>query len=688
MPMIHLRAWCLTLAASLPALAAHASDFTLAQVLSAPFPAGLTAAPAGGRVAWVYNDHGARNVWVAGKAADGTLHGQALTHYTGDDGIDLGEIAWAPDGKRLAYTRGGDLDGGAPPNPTSNFAGPIEQDIFVADLAGGAPRRIGPGHSAAISPQGDRIVFIADGQIFSAKLNGGAPAQLMHDRGADSMLIFSPDGGRLAFVSARSGRTLIGTFDFATNHIAWMVPSVDSDTAPEWSPDGGHIAFARIPAGEDLVDFMPHRSGAPWSIYVADPATGEGHEIWKALAGTGSFFHAALSDRVLMWGARDMIVFPWERTGWLHLYAVSAAGGTATELTTGGGYEIFNTTLTPDRTHVVYSTNDRDIDRWHIWQAAVTGGAPQRLTGGKGIEDYPVVTSDGAVVALHGGARDPIAPVELGSNGAMQAVAPQALPASFPAAQLVEPQTVVFPAADGLAIHGQLFLPPHHAAPRGPAVLFFHGGPYRQMFAAFHPMDAYSFMYAFNQYLANEGYVVLSVNYRGGIGYGLDFREAKNFGAAGASELNDILGAAAFLHARDDVDPKRVGIWGGSYGGLMTALGLARGADLFAAGVDYAGVHDWRLELPQLTGAAADLAFRSSALSTMDRWHAPVLVAHNDDDRDVPFAESIDLVKALRNHGIPFEQLVMPDELHVMLRASSWETFFAVSDRFLARYLR
>jgi dipeptidyl aminopeptidase/acylaminoacyl peptidase len=98
-------------------------------------------------------------------------------------------------------------------------------------------------------------------------------------------------------------------------------------------------------------------------------------------------------------------------------------------------------------------------------------------------------------------------------------------------------------------------------------------------------------------------------------------------------------------------------------------------------------VHDWRLELPQLKGAAAQLAFDSSALSTIDRWRAPVLVAHNDDDRDVPFAESIDLVKALRQHGVAFEQLVIPDEVHVMLRAGSWRRFFAVSNTFLNHYL-
>jgi dipeptidyl aminopeptidase/acylaminoacyl peptidase len=207
------------------------------------------------------------------------------------------------------------------------------------------------------------------------------------------------------------------------------------------------------------------------------------------------------------------------------------------------------------------------------------------------------------------------------------------------------------------------------------------------MYPAWHMMDAYSWMYGFNQYLASEGYVVLSVNYRGGIGYGLDFREPPNFGAGGASELNDIHGAANFLRARSDVDPKRIGIWGGSYGGLMTALGLSRLPDLLATGVDYAGVHDWRVLEPQLTGNAAQLAYDSSAMATIGNWRAPVLIAQNDDDRAVPFAQSIELAQGLRKHGIQFEQLVQPDEGHVMLRFASWLTFFSASDDFLGRDL-
>ncbi|MXX78541.1 MAG: prolyl oligopeptidase family serine peptidase, partial [Gemmatimonadales bacterium] len=167
------------------------------------------------------------------------------------------------------------------------------------------------------------------------------------------------------------------------------------------------------------------------------------------------------------------------------------------------------------------------------------------------------------------------------------------MPDVFPFESLVEPQQVTFESEDGILIHGQLFLPPVSVeGGRHPAAVFFHGGSRRQMLLGWHYMRYYHNAYALNQYLASRGYVVLSVNYRSGTGYGLEFREALNYGARGASEYRDVVAAARFLAERDDVDATRVGLWGGSYGGYLTALGLARNSDLFAAGVDIHGGHD------------------------------------------------------------------------------------------------
>jgi dipeptidyl aminopeptidase/acylaminoacyl peptidase len=178
-----------------------------------------------------------------------------------------------------------------------------------------------------------------------------------------------------------------------------------------------------------------------------------------------------------------------------------------------------------------------------------------------------------------------------------------------------------------------------------------------------------------NQWLASQGYIVLAVNYRSGIGYGRDFREALNYGSGGASEFADVLGAGLYLRSRSDVDPARIGLWGGSYGGYLTAMGLSRAPEIFAAGVDIHGVHDWnvgiRTFVPDYNVLAqpdsAALAFRSSPMASIDGWKAPVLVIHGDDDRNVSFVETVTMVTALRKRGVQVEQLVFPDEVHSFL---------------------
>ena len=139
-----------------------------------------------------------------------------------------------------------------------------------------------------------------------------------------------------------------------------------------------------------------------------------------------------------------------------------------------------------------------------------------------------------------------------------------------------------------MQIHGQLFLPADTAnCVHHPAIVFVHGGPQREMLLGWHYMGYYSNSYALNQYLVSRGYIVLSINYRGGIGYGLDFREAVNYGPNGASEFLDVQGGGRYLRSRCDVEPAHIGIWGGSWGGYLTGLALARASGLFAAGVEH-----------------------------------------------------------------------------------------------------
>lgn len=670
------------------AAAQAAPAFSIEQVMSAPFPSAPVAAPSGGRVAWVYDERGSRNVWVAEPGAGGAYSARPITAYAGDAGLDMGEVSWSADGRHVVYSRGGSLEGGGPVNTLSLPSGAPAQQVWVASLDA-APRAIGPGHSPVVSPRGDTVAYILGDQVWTAPLAGGAPTQLIHDRGRSGSPVWSPDGSKLAFRSSRGDHGFIGVYDVAAKAITWMGPSVDRDVAPEWAPDGKTLAFVRIPAGRRS-PFADSLTAQPWSIWTADAATGAARQVWVASEGPGSAFRSLETERTLLWTANGRLVFPWERSGWLQLYSVPASGGAATQLT-NGDFELFTAELSEDRKRIVYSSNQGDIDHRHIWEVAPEGGPPRQLTRGPTIEDNPVVTSDGQIVALSGDWRRPIHVAALASGGRLTDLAPQATPADFPAARLIEPKQVVFESPDGLKVHGQLFMPPPGRATRGPALLFFHGGPTRQMLLGWHPMDAYAYMYGLNQYLASEGYVVLSVNYRGGTGYGLNFREAKNFGAAGSSEFQDIQGAITYLHGRADVDPKRIGIWGGSYGGLMTALGLSRASADLAAGVDYAGVHDWStLGIYTLPGTGQDggkRAFEASPMASLDKWTSPVLVVQADDDRNVPFSQSVELIEGLRKHGVEFEQLVLPDEIHDLLRQASWIRFFHATDDFFLRHL-
>jgi dipeptidyl aminopeptidase/acylaminoacyl peptidase len=518
---------------------------------------------------------------------------------------------------------------------------------------------------------------------------------LLKARGDASSLRLSPDGSLLAFISARGDHSFCGLYDFGSKSVRWMSPSVDVDAEPVFSPDGKSIAFLREPSTREPFAFGPKRAGEPWSIRVADVATGQGRVVFQAEPGRGSVFSEVTAPNRILWTSTGHIVFPWERDGWKHLYSIASTGEGGPRLLTHGAFEVEHVALSPDGKEVIFSSNSDDIDRRHLFRVAAAGGPVNAITSGKGIEWSPAISSDGKAIAyLRSDAKLPArAAIQVAFGSPRDLV-----PFEFPSDALVEPQPVVFSAADGMRIRGQLFVGGNGTSngARKPAVIFFHGGSRRQMLLGWHYMSYYHNAYALNQYLASRGYIVLSVNYRSGTGYGMEFREAVNYGATGASEFSDVLGAGLYLQSRTDVDPARIGLWGGSYGGYLTALGLARASNLFAAGVDIHGVHDWNVVIrnfvptynAEAQAGVAKLAFESSPLAHMKGWRSPVLLIHGDDDRNVPFSESVALAEALRKQGVEFEQVVFPDEIHGFLRHARWVEAFRAAAGFLDRKLK
>lgn len=669
--------------------------FTLEQVMRAPFASELIAAPSGNRVAWVLFEQGQRNIYVA-VAPD--WRGHKVTSFSGDDGQEIDQLLWTEDGSGLYFTRGGDFEMGRDvPNPAVSAEKP-EQAIWFVDLHGSQPKKLTEGSAPEVCGSTLKPAFIRKGQAFYVEGNGNEAKALFAVNGSVSDLTCSPDHSMLAFVNGRATHSLIAIYSIADRKLHYLDPGVDSDGQPVWSPDSSKIAFLRIPASSRAFAFGPVREAQPFSIRIVDVKSGAARELWRADPGQGSAFHDIVAKKQIFWTGGDRIVFPWEKTGWEQLYSIPAGGGEA-KLLTPGEAEVEDVALSSDRKTIYFSTNRDDMDRRHVWKvAADKSTAPSAMTSGNGIEWEPAPVSDGSGVAfLASDARHKSHASVLLSAGKTIELAPDTIPADYPAQQLVEPKQVIFSAADGMQIHAQLFLPPQrNEGHKLPAVVFFHGGSRRQMLLGFHYRYYYSNAYALNEYLASKGYIVLSVNYRSGIGYGMAFREALNYGATGASEFNDVLGAGLYLRSRSDVDPNHIGVWGGSYGGYLTALGLSRASDLFKAGVDFHGVHDWNDVIhnfvPQYDAKAeveaARVAFASSPMSSLDTWRSPVLLIQGDDDRNVPFTETIHLVEQLRKKGVDYELMVIPNEVHDFLLYQSWVKAYERTAGFFDRKLK
>jgi dipeptidyl aminopeptidase/acylaminoacyl peptidase len=725
------------------AAAATAQDVpAIGPWLAPAYPYELVSAAKADRIAWLAYERGQRNVYTA---AAPDFRPVRLTRFLEDDGIDLSTLSISADGSVVVFVRGHEANrSGWVANVTSNPAG-AERSVWAARAAGGPAWRLAEGTTPVVSPDGRYAAFAKDGQIYRVRVATAPAAPTPMDKGevplvkvwgTNSGPRWSPDSSKIAFVSDRGDHSFIGVYDVRSRTVIYMSPGVDRDTSPTWSPDSCRIAFIRRPgapfgmqsqqggagignppgpaaavggmgrgqqagsqrgamagpaqagqagarggqaAGPGLMQ-ATFAGGYTLSFWVADAVTGDAREFW----------HNQPDDRVfpsvsaIEW-AGDHVIVQAEPEEWIRYYAVRVAGGTTPPivLTPGEGM-VESIALSSDGRTLFYCTNAGDIDRRHVWKVPTAGGEAVPVTKGEEIETYPAALASGQSVALLSAnwQRPQSVGIAPAAGGPVKVVFP-ILPKDFPLERHVVPQNVTLKAEDGLQFHNQLFLPKDlKAGDKRPAIVFVHGGPMRQMLLGYHYRHVYHLFYGVNQRLADHGYVVLSVNFRSGIGYGKSFRTAPDTGGRGNAEYQDVVAAARYLQGRPDVDPKRVGIWGLSYGGLLTAQALARNSDIFAAGVDLAGVH--------LFGSSLDpesVSYKSSAISQIDTWTSPVLLLHGDDDRNVAFSQTVGLVQLLRSHNVPHELIVFPDDVHDSLLHRRWIYTFERMDTFLTRHL-
>lgn len=672
-----------------------AQNVPLSSFKNYPFPTQLCAAVKGSKIAWALDEQGKRNVYVA-EGPD--YKPRKLTRFSKDDGQEITSLSVSDDGKWVVFVRGGEHSGnwdtGLPINPGFEPE-PFKVQIASVPFDGGEPKYLSEGDDPVISPSGKSVAFIKGDQVWSVPVDGSSAAKrLFTTRGTMSSLEWKPDGSQLLFVSSRGDHSVIGIYTDSTTSLKWIAPSFSNDYAPHWSLNGDKIAFIRRPVSKGAPDSLLVKKVVPWSIYTADVASNKATLLWKApntLRGSLPSTHGGTN---LHWTAGDKIVFLSYHDGWPHMYSINADGGKE-KLLTPGAFMCEHISLSADKKQLVFSANtgnDKwDVERRHIAKVNIEQGSMQVLTQGNGLEWAPVLTDEGNTVAFISATAQqcPIpAIMKLNSDKKIRLIGAELVAHDFPKEKLITPKQVIFQSADGLTIHADLFLPEGGPAQK-PAIVYVHGGPPRQMLLGWNYSDYYSNAYASNQYLASLGFVVLAVNYRLGIGYGYEFHQPPHAGLWGAAEYQDIKAAGEWLQKQDFVDAKRIGIYGGSYGGYLTALALARDSKIFAAGVDIHGVHDWVSNSPLLNAFthkyekapdyddATKTAWLSSPVSSINTWTSPVLIIHADDDRNVRFSQSTHLINRLERQGVPYETLMIVDDTHHLMR---WENAVTVYD--------
>jgi dipeptidyl aminopeptidase/acylaminoacyl peptidase len=656
----------------------------LEKFISHPIESNFSSSPDGKTIAWVINDHGKRNIFIK----SGNDAPKQLTSYTQDDGQEISQITFSPNGTIILFVRGGFA------NPASLAEG-AEQAIWFKDLTSrspGPPAKIAQGNSPVFFKDGVRFLFSRDGQIYESPLDvNSEPKRLFVARGSNVNPAFSPDGHTIVFTSNRGDHSFVGTYDLDSKKIQWISPDVSHDDYPVWSPGGDQVAFIRI-AGKKVDELDNITSGTKFSVVVADLQSGKGKIIWTSPSDDGGFSQW-YTNHALAWTKTGRMLFFSEHNGWNHVFSMTPTGGDLKDLTPGDG-EVENFIIDPTGANIYFDGNREDTDRRHIWKSDVTTGVVKPVTSGEGIETNPTLAGN-VLYCFRSTYNTSKMLVRVDENAKITVpVFPQKLTVYAPG-DFVKPEAVVVKSADGMSVHGQLFI--NRSIPgKRPGIVFMHGGPIRQMLLGYHYGDYYINAYAFNQYLANQGYAVISVNYRCGTGYGKDFRRIITQGPRGASEYQDIVAAGKYLQTLPEIDPSKIGLWGGSYGGFLTAMGLSRNPELFKTGVDVHGVHDWAFRARDFSPGGGwgigkndmDLAYKSSPSSDLTKWVAPVLMIHGDDDRNVAFQETTDLATKLREKNVAVEVLVLPDEVHGFLRYESWAKVFDTAKEFLDRNLK
>ncbi len=476
-------------------------------------------------------------------------------------------------------------------------------------------------------------------------------------------------------VGDAQGESRLGLITTATGEVRWLdlVPEgYEGEGAPRvfnagWN-DAGTTAFVFAVSFDDKDRWL-------WAV---DAATGA-RTLLDHLHDDAWVAGPCFARCVGFIPGSDLVYFVSEETGYAHLYTVQA-DGTGKRALTAGSWEVLDVRIPEDRSHFLLRTNEGSPFDEHVYRMDFDGRDRRALTRGEG-RFVATPSPDGKRLAVvHDVANRPPELYLADSDGSdMEQVteSPTAEWSSFP---WIKPEIVHFQAEDGTMVPARIYRPSDVGAePNGAGVIFVHGAGY--LHNVHNYWSSYYREYQFNHFLAANGYTVLDIDYRGSAGYGAEWRTAI-YRWMGGKDLSDQVDGAKYLVAREGVDPKRIGLYGGSYGGFITLMGLFTAGETFKAGAALRSVTDWAhynhgytsriLNLPQEDEEAYR---RSSPIYFAENFRPDqhLVMLHGMVDTNVHFSDVVRLAQRLIELGKEnWELAVYPVENHGFVEPSSW----------------
>jgi dipeptidyl aminopeptidase/acylaminoacyl peptidase len=633
--------------------------------------------PAGGRVAFIWHDYGRDHLWLAEMST-----GEVRRLSNGQTRVT--EFDWHPRGDAIAFIRDKDLW--------------VLWDLRAVDHPVCVSETPAAVESTPLwSPDGSLLAFARDGRLWLWQPETGAtrtidlPGRLEGELRRPG-LRWSPDGAALACVLRREdGAALRDLVVVAAGdgRIVWQT---------SMGEPGGHVLW--IDAGR-LYYAVTTQSGQRREHYLVAPGVGASPRLLHVEQDAKGLMSSVEPQPSL---DRTMLLFVLRHTGWDHLFAFDLATGWMRQLTDGACEDIGQgddpPRWSPDGRQILFSSSRTDLGHRQLWSLDVPRGAVRQLTFEPGTATQGAWSPDGDQIVYS--FCGPIESTDLwlmGSGGEHPRRLTRSLPASWTREKMIAPEHVTFTSARDWTVHGYLYSPPvREPGKRYPALVWVHGGPMAQVRDGWHPTHGTSIFHAFILYLAHRGYVTLTPNYRGGTGYGVGFEQG-NYRAMGVDDVADVVAAGQYLKQLPYVDPDRVGVWGISYGGHLTLGSVTKHPDVFAVGVNIAGVWDrtiwnqWasRVQWPaasyfrtRLGGSeeqSPDLWRQASPRHWVHQMTAPLVNLHGTGDESVSFEQLDQIVRDCVRHGRTFETHYYPEETHVFTYRRTWADAFRKIER-------